>query len=223
MKQSNKLFDARSGFWAGSGFFSDRFASNELVQASATQVREDFTTASWPGFRTGPAAAVSRAAQQSRCEQIAGLRICPREEAFSARESEYYRKGVGALAYSFDFSASFSGGGFFSSSTTKERLGLVATSLRGDTAPPAKSDEPAAGSLVETEPNDTEAQARMVASMIPHIVAFEIPISRLEGKFKLSQNRDQADRDRVIARLDAAEAAPDRVLAALMKESAEQS
>ena len=161
------LFDARNGFWAGSGFFSDRFESNELVQASRTQVREDFATTSWPGFRAGTAAAVGSAAQQSRCEQIAGLNICPREEAFSARENEYYREGVGALAYSFDFTASFSGGGFFSSSTTKERLGLVATSLRGDAAPPAGSDEPKPRALSEVGPNDTETQAQVLPMGVP--------------------------------------------------------
>jgi len=37
--------------------------------------------------------------------------------------------------------------------------------------------------------------------MMRGIVAFEIPISRLEGKFKLSQNRSDADQDRVIAAL----------------------
>jgi transcriptional regulator len=33
------------------------------------------------------------------------------------------------------------------------------------------------------------------------IVAFEMPIAKLEGKFKLSQNRAEHDRDRVIAAL----------------------
>ena len=37
--------------------------------------------------------------------------------------------------------------------------------------------------------------------MVRGIVAFEIPIARLEGKFKLSQNRSPADRARVIAAL----------------------
>jgi transcriptional regulator len=33
------------------------------------------------------------------------------------------------------------------------------------------------------------------------IVAFEMPITKLEGKFKLSQNRTEHDRERVIAAL----------------------
>jgi transcriptional regulator len=40
-----------------------------------------------------------------------------------------------------------------------------------------------------------------VASMMEGIVGFELPISRLEGKLKLSQNRPPADRKRVIAAL----------------------
>ena len=36
------------------------------------------------------------------------------------------------------------------------------------------------------------------------IVAFEIPIARLEGKYKLSQNRSEGDQRRVIERLSAA-------------------
>jgi transcriptional regulator len=38
-------------------------------------------------------------------------------------------------------------------------------------------------------------------NMMRGIVAFELPIARLEGKFKLSQNRSTRDRERVIATL----------------------
>jgi len=36
-------------------------------------------------------------------------------------------------------------------------------------------------------------------SMLAGIVAFRIPIDRIEGKFKLSQNRDAADREKIAA------------------------
>ncbi|MGD0829753.1 MAG: FMN-binding negative transcriptional regulator [Terracidiphilus sp.] len=36
-------------------------------------------------------------------------------------------------------------------------------------------------------------------SMLAEIVGFRIPIGRIEGKFKLSQNRDTADRDKIWA------------------------
>jgi len=53
--------------------------------------------------------------------------------------------------------------------------------------------------------------------MIGGIVAFEIPLSRLEGKFKLSQNRPVGDRQRVIATLAASEDPTQRALAAAMQ------
>jgi transcriptional regulator len=39
------------------------------------------------------------------------------------------------------------------------------------------------------------------AKMVQSIVVFEVPISRVEGKFKLSQNRSEADQTSVIAHL----------------------
>ena len=39
--------------------------------------------------------------------------------------------------------------------------------------------------------------------MLNGILGFEIAVSRLEGKFKLSQNRPAADRPRIIAELEA--------------------
>jgi transcriptional regulator len=60
--------------------------------------------------------------------------------------------------------------------------------------------------------------ADYVARMIRRIVAFEIPIDRLEGKAKLSQNRSATDRARVRAAL-AAEGHPlSRAVAELMAE-----
>ena len=45
--------------------------------------------------------------------------------------------------------------------------------------------------------------APYVGSMLNGIVGVEIAVSRLEGKFKLSQNRPEGDRPRIIAALDA--------------------
>jgi transcriptional regulator len=53
--------------------------------------------------------------------------------------------------------------------------------------------------------------------MIGGIVVFEIPLSRLEGKFKLSQNRPVADRRRVIATLAASADPTQRALAVAMQ------
>lgn len=53
--------------------------------------------------------------------------------------------------------------------------------------------------------------------MLQSIVAFEIPITRLEGKFKLSQNRSEADQARVAAALAESDYPPDSDVSALMQ------
>jgi transcriptional regulator len=58
--------------------------------------------------------------------------------------------------------------------------------------------------------------ADYVAGMQKGIVAFEIPIARLEGKAKLSQNRDAVDRGRTREALAASDDPVARAVAALM-------
>ncbi len=53
-------------------------------------------------------------------------------------------------------------------------------------------------------------------AMLRAIVNFEMPIARIEGKFKLSQNRTAADRKGVVAALEAEGDAGARAVAALM-------
>ncbi|MDQ3327293.1 MAG: FMN-binding negative transcriptional regulator [Chloroflexota bacterium] len=68
-----------------------------------------------------------------------------------------------------------------------------------------------------TEPWDMDALPDdYVAKMVRGIVAFEIPITRLAGKFKLSQNRSVADRQRVVEALAGSGDAVDRGLADAM-------
>ena len=62
-----------------------------------------------------------------------------------------------------------------------------------------------------------------VRSMLNGIVGVEIAVSRLEGKFKLSQNRSEADRARVVAELAASGRDEDAALARLMTAAAPQS
>ena len=57
-----------------------------------------------------------------------------------------------------------------------------------------------------------------LASMLTGIVGVEIAVSRLEGKFKLSQNRPAADRPRIIAALERREDPESRAVAQLMRE-----
>jgi len=55
-------------------------------------------------------------------------------------------------------------------------------------------------------------------SMLGGIVGIEIAVSRLEGKFKLSQNRPAADRPRIIAALERRDDADSHAVARLMRE-----
>ncbi|MFC1935871.1 hypothetical protein ACFLX9_03855 [Chloroflexota bacterium] len=155
------IFDGQLGKWAGSGYFTSRFNADELIEAKPSNITQDAAIADWPGVRTGPAISIGRASSQSQCEIIEGLRICPREETFDVSEREMYRGGIGPVAYFFQSSASFSGGGFFSSYQTTENVGLVASSMRGDVA--ESPDEASVSEGLETEPNDSLEQAHRLS------------------------------------------------------------
>jgi transcriptional regulator len=57
--------------------------------------------------------------------------------------------------------------------------------------------------------------------MLRGIVGLDIAVTRLEGKYKLSQNRPAADRPRVVAALEARSDADARAVARLMREREE--
>jgi transcriptional regulator len=74
----------------------------------------------------------------------------------------------------------------------------------------------AAGSTYSVRRHPADFLARMVKA----IVAFEIPVTRLEGKFKLSQNRTKADLAGAIAALEqAGDPASVRLAAAMRREN----
>jgi transcriptional regulator len=60
--------------------------------------------------------------------------------------------------------------------------------------------------------------APFLDGMLNGIVGFELAVERLEGKFKLSQNRPAADRPRIVAALEARDDADSHGVARLMKE-----
>jgi transcriptional regulator len=68
------------------------------------------------------------------------------------------------------------------------------------------------------EPWPMDLPEDYLRKMMRAIVAFEMPIARLEGKFKLSQNQTERNREHVIAMLAASEDATERELAAQMRE-----
>ena len=164
------IFDGQLGKWAGSGYFTDRFSADELIEANRSSITQDAAIADWPGVRTGGAISIGRASSQSQCEIIAGIRVCPQEETLNVSEREMYREGVGPVAYLFQSSASFSGGGFFSSFQTTENVRLVASSLRGDTA--SALDEVPDLDGLEVEPNNSLEQAQSLS--LPDMIMGDI-------------------------------------------------
>jgi transcriptional regulator len=69
------------------------------------------------------------------------------------------------------------------------------------------------------QPWDFDPQAPWIDKMLPQIAAFEIPIERLEGKFKLNQNRALADRRRVVEVLSASNDPAQRHMAELIRQA----
>jgi transcriptional regulator len=61
---------------------------------------------------------------------------------------------------------------------------------------------------------------KYIDGMVKRIVGIEIAVTRLEGKHKLSQNRNGADRTKIIGALEASEYAHERELAAYMTQHA---
>ena len=62
----------------------------------------------------------------------------------------------------------------------------------------------------------TDAPADFIRAQLRGIVGLRLPITRLEGKRKMSQNRSAADRAGVAAGLAASDRASDRAVAALI-------
>jgi transcriptional regulator len=68
-------------------------------------------------------------------------------------------------------------------------------------------------------PWDFDPNAPWIQRLLPGIVAFEIKIEKLEGKFKLNQNRTAADRESVIRTLSASSDPAQKAIADLMAEN----
>ncbi len=63
-----------------------------------------------------------------------------------------------------------------------------------------------------------EAPANFIEGMLRGIVGIEIRITRLEGKWKVNQNREAGDRAGVVAALEARGDEDSRAMAALVRE-----
>jgi transcriptional regulator len=61
-----------------------------------------------------------------------------------------------------------------------------------------------------------DAPADYLATMLKGIIGFRLPIDRLQGKWKMSQNRGAEDRARVVAGLNAEGGPDEAAVAAIM-------
>ncbi len=66
-----------------------------------------------------------------------------------------------------------------------------------------------------------ELEEKYLHGMMKGIVAFEIEVTRLEGKFKLSQNRSEADQHNVVQALSQSDNPTDRAIANKMRRNLE--
>jgi transcriptional regulator len=62
----------------------------------------------------------------------------------------------------------------------------------------------------------TDAPADYIRAQLKGIVGLRLPITRIEGKRKLSQNRPLADREGVVAGLGQSDREDDRAVAAMI-------
>jgi transcriptional regulator len=67
----------------------------------------------------------------------------------------------------------------------------------------------------------SDAPADYTEQMLKAIVGFEMPVSRIAGKWKVSQNRPAADREGVVAGLAARHGSDSRAMAELVRTSAQ--
>lgn len=138
------LFDAEKGIWPGSGFFTT-FPANTLFTATPGQINNKYIT--------GAALVVRESSSQSQCEYFPGIgTICGGDYDEDLDAREYYRENIGPIGYySYSSIADMTNQYPWSSSTTKN-LGLVLSSLRGDSV----------DYDFETEPNNSTNTAQTI-------------------------------------------------------------
>jgi hypothetical protein len=94
--------------------------------------------------------AVSQSASEEQCEYFPGVGTICGDSSYSWTEKEYYKEGTGPIGYYYYNSFSDCGGGFCSGATWTHNVGLIVSSLRGDTV----------DYELETEPNDSPDTAQ---------------------------------------------------------------
>lgn len=136
------LFDAQTGLWPGSGFFTE-FPTSTLFSAILSTISNDYINES--------AYMVRESASESQCEYFPGYgNICGGDYNENMDEREYYIDSVGPAGYYAYFSMSdwsSPDGGWSASNTT--HIGLTASTLWNDSL----------DYTLEVEPNNQIAEA----------------------------------------------------------------
>lgn len=137
------IFDAQEGVWPGSGFFTS-FSSEDLFTATEGTINNDYISET--------AISVGQSSSSSQCEYFPGVgTICGGDYNENDSKTEYYKGNIGPIGYHKYFSMSDMTSTFdWWSTTTEINLGLVASSLQGDTA----------DYDFEAEPNDSPTAAQ---------------------------------------------------------------
>jgi N-acetylneuraminic acid mutarotase len=117
------IFDAPKGQWNGGGFFTT-FSDSTTLSATTDHIDNEFIETS--------AVSVNRFANQTQCETVAGITICPNDDSYTVSEKEYYKGGIGPIGYFCMLRYSSSGGNFYTSFSYERHLGLVDTSLTAE-------------------------------------------------------------------------------------------
>lgn len=148
--QFSVIFDAQNGFWPGGGFFTD-MGTTSLNQAQAgTVAAAKYVTQ----YISGSALRTGLAGSQSTCQYYPGVGNICGDSSYSFDRWEYYLPDIGPLGYYYYNAYSDCGGGFCSGATWEQMVGLVSSSLGGDTV----------DYVLENEPNDSAAGAQQLAN-----------------------------------------------------------
>lgn len=150
--QFSVIFDAQNGFWPGGGFFAD-LGSTALNQAQAGTVAgvRNITQ-----YISGSALKTGLAGSQSTCQYYPGVGTICGDSSYSFDQWEYYQPDIGPYGYYYYNTFSDCGGGFCSGATWEQMVGLVSSSLRGDTV----------DYDLENEPNDSVATAQQLTNSV---------------------------------------------------------
>jgi hypothetical protein len=136
------LFDAQTGLWPGSGFFTT-FPEDKLCAGSNGTIDNLYINS--------PAIVIGQSSNQDQCQYFPGYgTICGGDLDVDRDIREYYGENIGPLGYYSHLSVGDMTSQYPWSSNTTKNVGLVKSSLRGETV----------NYDFETEPNDSPVTAQ---------------------------------------------------------------